>query len=71
MSLYVNRKNRDESPVTFVRRRDGSKLYRYNETVDEVVSRREARYLVGEYRMADPAGAYWISTRPCANWREG
>lgn len=47
------------------RRGDG-----YLETVDEFETRKEARAMLAEYRLSDPAAYYYISTRPCANWRQ-
>ena len=38
------------------------------ETVDEAETRDEARRLLSEYQMADCAH-YYISTRPCKNWK--
>ena len=40
------------------------------ETVDEFPSRREAREMLAEYRMADPSAHYYLSTRCCKAWRE-
>lgn len=39
------------------------------ETVDEFTTRAEARAMLSEYNMADPAGHHYISRRCCANWR--
>lgn len=51
-------------PVFFINRKGGG----YRETVDEFNTRKEARAMLSEYRMADPAGFHYISSRPCANW---
>ena len=40
------------------------------ETIDEFSTRKEARDMLAEYRMADPAGYYYLSSRHCANWRD-
>lgn len=40
------------------------------ETVDSFSTSREARAMVGEYRLSDPSAKYWISSRPCAGWTE-
>ena len=48
----------------YIQRRDA----RYLETVDEFVTRREARAMLTEYRMADSSADYYISTRPCRDW---
>jgi len=45
--------------------------YKYNgenETIDQCDSFKEAVYLLGEYKMADPSGDYWISNRKCKGW---
>lgn len=48
----------------------------YRETVDEVSGQGEARYiahearkLLAEYQLSDPAGSYYLSQRCCQNWR--
>lgn len=40
------------------------------ETVDEFPSYKEAFAMINEYRMADPAGSYYLSTRPCKDWSQ-
>jgi len=40
----------------------------YLETVDECDTRREANYLLGEYRLSDPSAEYYLSQRPCRDW---
>lgn len=40
------------------------------ETVDSFDSLAEARAMVQEYGMADNAGAYYSTTRPCKAWRD-
>lgn len=40
------------------------------ETVDEFETAREAKKMLVEYRIADPAGNYWISSRPTKRWKE-
>lgn len=42
----------------------------YLETVDEFSTRKEARAMLAEYRMADPSAIYYLSSRPCKAWRE-
>ena len=39
------------------------------ETVDQAETRKEANYLLGEYLLVG-GGRYWLSSRPCANWKE-
>jgi hypothetical protein len=38
------------------------------ETVCETNTRKEAKYLILEYRKSDPSNKYWISQRPCKAW---
>ena len=40
------------------------------ETVDEFETRKEADAAIKEYRMSDPLGVYYISSRACKEWRE-
>jgi len=40
------------------------------ETVDEFKAYKEARQMLTEYRLADHSAEYYISQRPCNNWRE-
>jgi len=40
------------------------------ETVDEFNTRKEAREMLAEYRMSDTSATYYISSRPCNDWRE-
>jgi len=49
------------------RRGDG-----YLETVDELNSGeyKEARRLVNEYRISDPYGSYYTSSRACRDWNK-
>ena len=42
----------------------------YLETVDEFETRKEARTMLSEYRMADPYAYYYMSSRCCRAWRE-
>jgi hypothetical protein len=51
---------------TYIQRKDG----RYVETVDEFETRKEARTMLAEYQLADRAGEYYLSSRPCKAWRE-
>ena len=38
------------------------------ETVDQATTRKEARRLLKEYRMADPSAHHYTSSRACADW---
>lgn len=49
---------------TYIQRKDALQL----ETVDEFATRKEARLALIEYRLADRAASYYLSTRPCKAW---
>lgn len=49
----------------YIQRKDRN----YLETVDEFTSRKEARSMLVEYRLSDYSADYYISTRPCREWR--
>ena len=51
---------------TYIQRRDGRNL----ETVDEFPTRKEARAMLAEYQMSDPAAVYFLSGRACKGWKE-
>jgi len=53
------------SAVYVQRKGDG-----YTETVDEFDTRKEAREMLSEYRMADPSANYYLSSRPCKDWND-
>ena len=40
------------------------------ETVDEFDTRKEARAMLAEYRMADPSAHHYLSSRPCEGWND-
>ena len=44
----------------------------FTETIDECETRKEARFLLGEYTSGsgNPDSKYWISTRSTKEWRE-
>jgi tRNA U38,U39,U40 pseudouridine synthase TruA len=52
----------------YIQRRDFKN--RTLETVDEFTTRKEARLMCYEYIFSDQAADYYISTRPCSDWRE-
>lgn len=52
----------------YIQRKD--RRTRQLETVDEFESRREAREILKEYRISDPQGEYYISSRACKDWAE-
>ena len=49
----------------YIQRKDGRNL----ETVDAFETRNEARAMLSEYRLADRAADYYVSTRPCKDWK--
>lgn len=49
----------------YIQRKDGRNL----ETVDESSTRKEAREMWKEYIISDTSAHYYISTRPCKNWK--
>ncbi len=51
---------------TYIQRKDGRDL----ETVDEFDTRKEARAMLAEYRMADPSAHHYLSRRPCKGWND-
>ncbi len=53
--------------MKYIQRKD----YQFNtlETVDEFETFTEARAMVTEYRISDPSANYYISQRPCTEWR--
>jgi hypothetical protein len=51
---------------TYIQRKDGKQL----ETVDGFQTRKEAREMLAEYRLADPSAEYYLSSRACKAWRE-
>jgi hypothetical protein len=54
--------------MNYIQRRDRSTGQR--ETVDEFVSRKEARAMLFEYQICDHAGEYYISGRACRSWKD-
>lgn len=46
------------------------KGYGQLETVDEFETRKEAREMLKEYQMSDPSASYYISSRPCKDWKD-
>lgn len=52
--------------MTYIQRKDS----RYLETVDEFETRKEARAMLAEYRMSDQSAHFYLSSRPCKDWRE-
>jgi len=51
--------------MKYIQRNDG----KYLETVDQFETWREAKDMIAEYRMSDPSTHYYISQRPCKDWK--
>ena len=39
------------------------------ETIDEFLTRKEAKAMLAEYRLADRSARHYISTRACKAWK--
>lgn len=52
--------------MIYIQRREGVDL----ETVDEFNTIKEARAMLREYRMSDPAANYYLSRRACKAWTQ-
>jgi len=52
--------------MIYIQRRAARQL----ETVDEFSTIKEARAMLIEYRIADPAATYYMSRRPCNDWKQ-
>ena len=52
--------------MIYIQRRDACQL----ETVDEFETMKEARAMLAEYRLSDPAAHYYISRRACRDWKQ-
>lgn len=51
---------------TYIQRKGQGQL----ETVDEFDTRKEAGLMLAEYRMSDRTAHFYLSSRPCKDWRE-
>ena len=51
--------------MSYIQRRTGREV----ETVDQFDNRREARRMCYEYQLSDPSAHYYVSSRPCKDWR--
>lgn len=51
--------------MIYIQRKDSRQL----ETVDEFDNLKEARAMLIEYRISDPTATYYLSRRPCKQWR--
>lgn len=49
----------------YIQRKEGRQL----ETVDEFKCKVEAREMLQEYQLSDRSAEYYLSNRPCKNWR--
>ncbi len=52
--------------MVYIQRKDEHAL----ETVDQFDTYKEAREMVGEYRMSDPTAHFYTSQRACKDWYE-
>lgn len=52
--------------MKYIQRKENRQL----ETVDQFESRKEAREMLKEYRLSDPSASYYISSRPCKDWKD-
>jgi hypothetical protein len=52
--------------MIYIQRRENRQL----ETVDEFSTIKEARSMLIEYRIADPSATYYLSRRPCNDWKQ-
>lgn len=52
--------------MIYIQRRADRQL----ETVDEFLTLKEARAALIEYRISDPTATYYLSRRPCKQWRD-
>lgn len=52
--------------MIYIQRKDSNGL----ETVDEFETRKEAVAMVKEYRMSDNSASYYLSSRPCKDWKD-
>lgn len=57
---------RKDKIMKYIQRKDQYGL----ETVDQFETITEARDMVKEYRISDPYAEYYISSRPCKDWRD-
>jgi hypothetical protein len=53
--------------MIYIQRRDSS---RQLETIDQFDTIKEARSMLIEYRKADPSATYYMSRRPCNEWKQ-
>lgn len=52
--------------MIYIQRKDSNGL----ETVDEFETRKEAVAMVKEYRMSDKTASFYLSSRPCKDWKD-
>ena len=52
--------------MIYIQRRADRQL----ETVDEFDNLKAARAALIEYRISDPTATYYLSRRPCKQWRD-
>ena len=54
--------------MVYIQRKDSQ--FKTLETVDEFETRKEARAMLTEYQLSDYSAKYYMSSRPCNDWRE-
>jgi hypothetical protein len=52
--------------MIYIQRRADRQL----ETVDQFDTIKEARAMLIEYRISDPSATYYMSRRPCNDWKQ-
>jgi len=52
--------------MIYIQRRAARQL----ETVDQFDTIKEARSMLIEYRISDPSATYYMSRRPCNEWKQ-
>ena len=53
--------------MVYIQRFDGQASL---ETVDEFETRKEAKEMLTEYQMSDRSARYYLSSRPCKDWKD-
>jgi len=54
----------------YIQRRTYLQAKTFLETVDEAPTYKEATSLCNEYKLIDCSGYYYISRKPCSNWKK-
>lgn len=51
--------------MVYIQRKDDYSL----ETVDEFETRKEGKEMLKEYRLSDKTADYYLSQKPCKDWK--